>query len=82
MNSQDVNTRLAAKTGRVEALSTSKLTDTQVIEDLYLASYTRLPSAIETKRALAGFKKAKDRRAAIEDLSWALLNSNEFLFCH
>ncbi len=82
MNSQDVNTRLAAKTGRVETLSTSKLTDTQVIEDLYLASYTRLPSTAETKRTLAAFKKAKERRAAIEDLSWALLNSNEFLFCH
>ena len=53
------------------------------MEELYLACYSRLPTAEEV--AIAG--KALDvgvanRQQAIEDVLWSLLNSAEFVFNH
>jgi hypothetical protein len=53
------------------------------LEEMYLAAVARPPSAHERERlgkviAAAG----EDRRAALEDVFWALLSSREFLFNH
>ena len=82
MNSSDINKRLASKSGRISQLCDAHITDTQAVQDLYLACCTRYPGPAELQRALAAIKKAKDRRPVLEDLTWALLNSNEFMFCH
>jgi hypothetical protein len=64
-------------------LAKSDLKPEQILEELYLASYSRLPTPEEV--AIAG--KALDvgavnRQAAIEDVLWSLLNSAEFVFNH
>jgi hypothetical protein len=66
----------------VANLIKEKLTAEKAIEELYLAAYARLPSAVERAKALAYLKKQGDLRRGLEDLVWALLNSREFLFNH
>ena len=53
--------------------------DTEMLEEFYLAALCRSPTAVESKKLLAHLAVAKDRRAAWEDVLWALLNSKEFL---
>jgi hypothetical protein len=53
--------------------------DTEMLEEFYLAALCRPPTATESKKLLAYLGAAKDRRAAWEDVLWALLNSKEFL---
>ena len=58
----------------------------QVIEEAYLASLSRLPSADERKRLLGLVASADaekvQRRETYEDLLWSLMTSPEFLFSH
>ncbi len=54
----------------------------QIVEELYLAAYSRRPSPLERKAALEYIASQKERLQALEDLYWAVLNSKEFLFQH
>jgi hypothetical protein len=59
------------------------LTPEQIVEEMYLTVYSRLPTPEESKTAQAAFTREKAmRRTAIEDLLWVLLNSPEFIFNH
>ena len=57
--------------------------ETQKINDLYLAALTRKPTRAEMtkmQKALARYGNAKLN--GYQDMFWALLNSNEFIFIH
>jgi hypothetical protein len=57
--------------------------ETQKINDLYLAALTRKPTRAEMtkmQKALARYGAAKLN--GYQDMFWALLNSNEFIFIH
>ncbi len=82
MNNAGLNGRIAAKDGRIAQILAEKASDSKLLEELYLGTYSRYPSEPEKKIALARLAKAKDKKLAAEDLLWALLNSNEFLFNH
>ncbi len=53
--------------------------DAAILEEFYLAALSRLPTAREQSGALAYVAKAPDRRAALEDVVWGLLNAKGFL---
>jgi hypothetical protein len=53
-----------------------------VAEALYLRCLARAPSPEEAQRIASRLDAAPDRVKALQDLFWALLNSNEFLFNH
>ena len=55
-----------------------------MLEDLFLAAYSRRPSAEEQGRLLAFVQTpdAKANAAAWQDIYWSVLNSKEFLFQH
>ncbi len=55
---------------------------TGVVEELYLATVSRPPSAQELDKALAWLKTAPSPKEGSQDLLWVLLNSREFLFNH
>jgi hypothetical protein len=52
--------------------------DSAALEELYLRTLSREPTAKENASALAFCKSAKNRSAVFEDLLWALVNSSEF----
>ena len=64
---------------RVGRLLSAGKPDAEMLDELYLAALSRPPTATESKKLLAHLTTAPDRRAAWEDVLWALLNSKEFL---
>lgn len=83
MNSRRLQEKLAGTEGRVQALTQGDLAPDQVVTELYLATLNRFPSTDELHLATAPFgADPAARRAAIEDVLWALLNSAEFVFNH
>ena len=63
---------------RIGRLLAAGKSDAEIVEELYLAALCRPPSARATA-ALAMIGRTKDRRAALEDLLWGLVNAKEFL---
>jgi Protein of unknown function (DUF1553)/Protein of unknown function (DUF1549) len=70
------------RTGRIAGLLATKLSDAQVVEELFLASLSRLPTAAEAAAAREYVKGKSGRRAGLEGLLWALINTREFLLNH
>jgi hypothetical protein len=54
----------------------------EVITELYLSAVCRKPSAKEMEASLAHIAAKGDQVVALEDIAWAILNTNEFLFQH
>ena len=54
----------------------------EIIEDLYLRSLSRKPTEQEKKQLLAVVDAEEDKKKALDDVFWALLNSKEFIFNH
>jgi hypothetical protein len=83
-NGNTLNGKLASKDGAVEKLLAGNPTHAEVVEAAYLRSLNRPPKAEEREAytKLLDAAPPKERRAAAEDLFWALLTSREFLFQH
>ena len=60
----------------------SKLEDSALVAELYLVAFSRVPTAGERAAATEHLAAATDRSAAIRDLVWAVLNTQEFIFQH
>jgi hypothetical protein len=83
MNSPQVNEKLSHAGGSVSRLAQELSSDDALVEELYLTFYSRPPTAEERSGGVAFLAgRAADRRAAVEDLAWSLLNSLEFVFNH
>jgi hypothetical protein len=54
----------------------------EIINELYLAAVCRAPTPKELSASLAHIAAKKDDVVALEDIAWAILNTNEFLFQH
>jgi len=81
MTSPVVTKRVSAEgKTRVANLLKAGKSDDEIIEELFLASLTRRPTADEVEVAKRVI--AKDRKTGPENLQWALLNSTEFLVNH
>ncbi len=77
-----VNGKLRDDNGRMASLAKSAATPEQITRELYLSALSREPDATELSAASAHLAAATDRRQAVEDLGWVLINSKEFLFRH
>lgn len=53
-----------------------------IIQNLYLAAFSRAPSAEESQTLATYVTESADRKAALEDVYWSVLNSKEFVFTH
>lgn len=83
-NGETVNDKLKARDNRLDQVIAAKMTDAQIVDDLFLAALCRPPAAGEKSRLLEILAQAPadQRRAALEDLYWSVLSSKEFLFNH
>jgi hypothetical protein len=83
MNSPELQEKLSHEGGTVARFVASQTPDESVVETLYLAAFSRQPTAEEHSEALQYLgARGANRRQAIEDLVWSLLNSQEFVFNH
>jgi hypothetical protein len=88
INGPTVNEKLRAPTNRIGRLMGQKASDSDLLNELYLAALSRLPAEGEVKAALEhvnrpeALNKPDGKRKAWEDVLWALINSKEFLFRH
>ena len=77
-----VSTKLRDNTSRAATLAASALAADQIIEELFLTTLSRLPTTPERDVLARRLAAAPNRRTAIEDALWTLLNHREFLFQH
>jgi hypothetical protein len=68
--------------GRVLRLARSQASDEDVTEELFLATLSRYPTAIEKSTALQHLRTTRNRQQAIADILWALINTREFILNH
>jgi hypothetical protein len=81
MNAPKLHAKITSELGRAAQLARSDKPPAAIIEELYLRAYCRPPTSEEVQIGLAVFAESRpDRRRAVEDLLWALLNTPEFVF--
>jgi hypothetical protein len=82
MTDPGIQAKLQSKIGRAAQLAAGNLSDERCLEELFLAALARPPHPDE--RAVFARHRAaqKDRRAALADTLWALVNTREFILNH
>jgi hypothetical protein len=82
LNSSQIQAKLD-RSPSIQALLRSPRGPQQLATELYLAILSRPPTDAELQAALAYAQSANvNRRTAVLDLAWALMNTPEFLFRH
>ena len=81
---ETLSTLLKAKGNRLDQLLSGKLSAEEILAELYWTAINRPPTTEEQEVLLQHIadRPGNERRGALEDISWALLNSKEFLFRH
>jgi hypothetical protein len=82
VNSPELEDKIASDTGRVARLVERKAPPGKAVEELYLATLGRFPTAAEQARILDHLGRGPDPRRVLEDVLWSLINSKEFLLNH
>ncbi len=78
----DANVLGKLQSGRVAELASSDKPDEQVLEEMFLATLSRLPTE-EDKKLFASYRAERsDRKAVLMDTMWALINTREFILNH
>jgi hypothetical protein len=80
INSDGLQKKLVREEARVTELL--KRSDSEAVEELYWWCYSRGPRDDERAKAVGFVQAGSDRREALEDLLWTLLNTSEFVFSH
>lgn len=81
LNSTQVRRKIE-QSPKIREMVRSSKAPRELINQLYLAILSRRPTEPELNKALSLRESRKDGRAAVNDLVWSLINSNEFLFRH
>ena len=83
LNSEEIQGKLAADVGRAAKMAAEAVDqDEPGITRLYQIALARKPTEQELKSVLEYVRGKENRRAAMEDVIWSLINSKEFLFNH
>ena len=94
MNAADVKAKLTANNGRADLLSKASVPEPKRIREIYLAAFSREPTAEEVRISETYVAKPRtdaqgkpldsqrSKRTGYEDLLWAILNTKEFLYNH
>ena len=91
INGDTLNNKLRASDNSIGALIEQGLPDEQIVNDLYLASFSRYPNQTERAALVKALHSAEQqkvsgvdnpRRDALNDMMWAMLTSEAFMFNH
>jgi Protein of unknown function (DUF1553) len=82
INGPLVHAKVRDEKNRLRSLASAGKTNEEIVGELYLAALCRKPSEPEMSAATRHIANAGDRMRGLEDVCWALLNANEFLFQH
>jgi hypothetical protein len=83
LNAPEINAKMSHERGNIARWVRTKKSDADLVEEIYLTYYSRLPDEAERRTALAHLQKnVSQRRQAAEDLAWTLMNTLEFVFNH
>jgi hypothetical protein len=82
INGPLVHSKVRDDKNRLRTLVASGKSDAEIVDELYLAGLCRKPSEPELAAAAKHVAGAGDRMRGLEDVCWAILNANEFLFQH
>lgn len=81
LNGSTVNQKI--KEGKlVERWLSESKTPAEIVAEIYLRALSRQPTSEEHAALVAAVDAAEDKRQALEDIFWAVLNSREFVFNH
>jgi len=80
MNSPEIMSKIHDVNGHVFKIAQTEASPEEIIEDLYLTALSRFPKPNEVELMKQAFAESPtNRRQAVEDVLWALVNSKEFL---
>jgi hypothetical protein len=79
LNGKSILGRVRNPGARPALLLAKKMTDDELVKELYLWSIARFPTEKELEVGRDFLKASSDRTAGAQDLMWALLNSKDFL---
>jgi hypothetical protein len=89
LNAPEISEKISHRHGKARELAESKRTPAEIIDEIYLGTLSRMPSDQERTLMLEAFAAQSSaaspeagRRAAAEDVLWAVMNSKEFVFNH
>ena len=83
LNSKEMHERLENEGGTIARLVRDQADDGKLIDELFLTFFSRLPGEKERAVALEFVsKQPTQRRQAVEDLAWGLMNTLEYVFNH
>ncbi len=80
INGGTVADAIADPDGRIAKWVIAGLSDKKLVEELYLAALSRPPEPKESELGLSYLTESPNRAERAQDLMWALINSNAFLF--
>ncbi len=80
VNGRTISDAVADSNGRIAKAVLSGRPDRDVVEDLYLASLSRPPTATELDQGLKYLRSGTGVASRAQDLLWALVNSKAFLY--
>lgn len=92
INGDTLNRKLRAPGGTVDMVYKLGLPDDEVVNFLFLSAFSHYPTESERRAILDDLRTAESkpkgndvadpRRATLEDMTWALLTTREFVFNH
>ena len=82
INGPVVHNKLRDAKGRIHTLFAAGKSDDEIVTELYQAAVSRKPTQQELDTARSHIASSQDRKAGLEDIGWAVLNTKEFLFQH
>ncbi|MGV3724783.1 MAG: DUF1549 and DUF1553 domain-containing protein, partial [Actinomycetota bacterium] len=81
-NGETLQGKLKHRDGAVAQLAKSGKSNEQVLEELFLRTLARRPTAKEQADLLRVLGTTEKREEVLQDVLWALINTKEFMFNH
>jgi hypothetical protein len=77
-----VNKKISDERGTLAQMVRKGKGDSEIVEHFYLDALSRLPTPQERMDCSTVIAKASAREKGLQNVLWALLNGNEFLYNH